>query len=114
MGGECVCQVYIARLHAYLVSNPYIQENRDKIDWRFWDFHVGDHDIEHREKTRALIDKEVVAKGGERLKQLGPGYGYSMDSWKQFWENIFALAEPDVAKSAQRGRVKGAVSLTVN
>jgi hypothetical protein len=114
MGGECVCQIYIAELYHHLVQNPYIRDNNKHIDWRFWDLHVGDHDIEHREKTRALIDKEVVAKGGEGLKRLGLGYGYSMKSWKQFWINIFELAQQEAAASTPRGSVKGAVSLHIN
>lgn len=114
MGGECVCQVYIAQLHQHLTRNPYIWDNRDKIDWRFWDLHVGDHDIEHREKTRALINKEVVLRGGEGLKKLGLGYGYSMESWKQFWINIFKLAHPGSVSTAQRTSAKGAVNLSIN
>jgi hypothetical protein len=113
MGGECVCQVYIAQLHEHLINNPYIRENREKIDWRFWDLHVGEHDIEHREKTRALIDKEVVAKGGTGLEKLGLGYEYSMDSWRQFWVNIFAILDPATGTS-DRKRVKGAVGLQIN
>jgi hypothetical protein len=115
MGGECVCQIYIAQLHQHLIQNPYVRENYNDIDWRFWDLHVGDHDIEHREKTRALIDSEVVAKGGEGLKRLGLGYGYSMKSWKQFWINIFELArQGTAAATTPRGSVKGAVSLHIN
>lgn len=114
MGGECVCQVYIARLHAHLIQNPYIAANRDRIDWRFWDLHVGEHDIAHREKTRALIDQEVVAKGGAELAALGRGYEYSMESWRQFWVNIFALAGPATSPAAQRRPVKGAVGLQIN
>jgi Iron-containing redox enzyme len=114
MGGECVCQVYIAQLHAHLIKNPFILENWDKIDWRFWDLHVGEHDIEHREKTRALIDTEVVAKGGAGLEQLGFGYEYSMESWRQFWVNIFSIAEPAASKAAQRKQVRGAVGLQIN
>jgi hypothetical protein len=111
MGGECVCQVYIAQLHKSLMQNPYIQENKEKIDWRFWDMHVGDHDIEHREKTRALIDSEVVAKGGSGLQELGQGYDYSMSQWKEFWSNIFDMRNGDLAQDRSKRAV---VSSSVN
>lgn len=99
MGGECVCQVYIAQLYESLIRNPYIQEHMDAIDWRFWNMHVGEHDIEHREQTRALIDSEFVAKGGPALEELGNGYAYSMDQWKEFWINIFDMKNRDEAAS---------------
>ncbi|NKN35182.1 iron-containing redox enzyme family protein [Agrobacterium sp. a22-2] len=111
MGGECVCQVYIAQLHKSLMQNPYIQENRERIDWRFWDMHVGDHDIEHREKTRALIDSEVVARGGVGLQELGQGYDHSMSQWKEFWSNIFAMQNGDLANDKFKRTV---VSSSVN
>lgn len=111
MGGECVCQVYIAQLHKSLMQNPYIQENRQRIDWRFWDMHVGDHDIEHREKTRALIDSEVVARGGVGLQELGQGYDHSMSQWKEFWSNIFAMQSGDLANDKFKRTI---VSSSVN
>ena len=98
MGGECVCQVYIAQLYVSLMRNPYILANRHKIDWHFWDLHVGEHDLAHRDTTRALIDSEIVQKGGQDLRDLGYGYAYSMRSWKTFWDNIFKLAQPSASR----------------
>ena len=92
MGGECVCQVYITLLHKHLLRNPYIKANHEQIDWVFWDLHVGDHDIEHRDQTRNLIHEEIVLGGGESLQQLGVAYELSMNSWEQFWNNIFIAA----------------------
>ena len=91
MGGECVCQVYIAELFAALSKNSIIKQNKNSIDWTFWDLHVGEHDIEHREETRRLIDEEILQKGGVGLQHLGAGYDASITSWKQFWKNIFDL-----------------------
>lgn len=103
MGGECVCQIYLARLHEHLIKNPWIQQNRETIDWKFWDLHVGEHDIEHRLETRRLINDEIVAhsasgNGASRpdaggLGDLGRGYYDSMVSWSTFWNNIFAAAK---------------------
>ena len=93
MGGECVCQVYIAELFAALSKNSFIKEHKNAIDWTFWDLHVGEHDIEHREETRRLIDEEIVKKGGVGLQHLGAGYDASISSWKQFWKNIFDLKD---------------------
>ncbi len=67
-------------------------ENEDRIDWVFWDLHVGEHDIQHRMQTRALIHDEIVDQGGSSLAQLGHGYRVSMQSWEKFWENIFTAA----------------------
>jgi hypothetical protein len=89
MGGECVCQVYIARLYEQLIKNPFIATHNRDIDWRFWSLHVGDHDIQHGHATRAVIDREVVQLGGSGLLALGTGFGYSMKSWRLFWRNIF-------------------------
>lgn len=89
MGGECVCQVYISLLHEYLTMNPYVVKNKDKIDWTFWDLHVGEHDVRHREETRDLINQEIVLQNGHALHQLGKAYGESMRSWESFWNNIF-------------------------
>jgi hypothetical protein len=114
MGGECVCQVYIAQLYECLMKNPYIQANKSAIDWRFWDMHVGDHDIEHREKTRALIDSEIVARGGSALTELGDGYVYSMEQWKEFWTNIFEMRDGEPAgPKFPRTTVKSSVNVKV-
>jgi hypothetical protein len=114
MGGECVCQVYIAELYKSLMQNPFIQSEKDRIDWRFWDMHVGDHDIEHREHTRALIDSEVVAKGGHGLTELGMGYDYSMGQWKDFWSNIFEMETDDLSVTRfPRANVRSSVDVKV-
>jgi len=115
MGGECVCQIYIAQLHRYLVMNPYIRQLGHKVDWRFWDLHVGDHDIAHREHTRALIDREIVQKGGEGLISLGNGYAYSVGQWQAFWRHIFRLrALEGNSFTASRTGVRSFVDLAIS
>jgi hypothetical protein len=88
MGGECVCQIYLARLYEHMMKNPYIQRRKSSIDWRFWDLHVGPHDIAHRAKTREIIHEEIVLQSPEALADLGRGYHESMASWTAFWTNI--------------------------
>lgn len=95
MGGECVCQIYITQLYESLMKNPYILKNRANIDWFFWDLHVGEHDIEHREQTRSLINTAIVNSEGTGVQELGEGYGYSMESWQKFWINIFEAPETE-------------------
>jgi hypothetical protein len=102
MGGECVCQIYLARLYEHVIKNPYIQHMKSDIDWRFWDLHVGPHDVEHRHRTRAIIHDEVVVRGPEALVELGRGYQESMTSWGAFWTNVMDSA---MLKRAQRVRV---------
>lgn len=89
MGGECVCQVYLARFYCHIIKNPYIQDLQDRVDWRFWDLHVGEHDVEHRLKTREIIHEEVLSRGPAARDALWQGYRESMLSWRSFWSNIF-------------------------
>lgn len=95
MGGECVCQIYLAKLYEHVMKNPFIRENKSKIEWEFWDLHVGEHDIEHREETRRLINEEIVEKGLGTIGDLGRGYHDSMVSWSTFWNNIFESVQND-------------------
>ncbi|AGP34644.1 iron-containing redox enzyme family protein [Sorangium cellulosum] len=95
MGGECVCQVYLAQLYEHFSKNPLIQERKNEIDWKFWELHVGDHDIEHRIQTRDLINKELVLRSPKALRDLSLGYRESMKGWIEFWDNIFSCAQGD-------------------
>lgn len=115
MGGECVCQVYIAQLYKHLMRNEGIQQRQEQINWHFWDIHVGDHDVEHRERTRALIHQEIVKKGGEGLDALWYGYSYSVGQWEAFWKKTFDLEQ--LAGSTfmtPRGRVASSVNVTIH
>ncbi|AQS35453.1 putative dioxygenase of extradiol dioxygenase family [Shewanella psychrophila] len=89
MGGECTCQIYLAKLYEYMMRNPYIKQQTSKIDWKFWELHIGEHDIEHRVHTRQLIHEELVSQDAACLVDLGRGYYESMNAWRAFWENIF-------------------------
>lgn len=93
MGGECMCQVYLANLHRHLLHNAYIQEHRDDVDWRFWDIHVGPLDVHHREETRALLD-QLILNSPELSRQISDGYQASIRTWDQFWTNIADAAMP--------------------
>lgn len=100
MGGECVCQIYLAKLYEHVIKNPFVQQNRASIDWKFWDLHIGEHDIEHRLRTRQLINEEIIQQGGEAVTDLGLGYQESMTSWGLFWSNIFAaIRSTDVKRT---------------
>ena len=88
MGGECVCQIYLARLYQHLIRNPYIQRNHDRIDWTFWELHVGEHDIAHRERLRKLIGDEIAGMDGGSVEALQQGFCDSMAAWSSFWSNI--------------------------
>ena len=88
MGGECVCQIYLARLYEHLILNPYVRERAHKIDWKFWELHVGEHDIAHREQLRKLITDEVAIMDHGAVQALEAGYQDSMAGWSAFWKNI--------------------------
>lgn len=88
MGGECVCQIYLAQLYEHLILNPYVRERADKIDWKFWELHVGEHDIAHRERFRKLLTDEVARMDSGAVHALETGYRDSMNAWSAFWKNI--------------------------
>jgi extradiol dioxygenase family protein len=111
MGGECVCQIYLARLYEHLILNPYIRARADKIDWKFWELHVGEHDIAHRETLRKLITDEVEVMNSGAVTALEAGYRDSMNGWSAFWKNIHEEAtRPDGLPLAGRAEI-GEVSL---
>lgn len=111
MGGECVCQIYLARLYQHLILNPYVRERADKIDWKFWELHVGEHDIAHRENLRKLITDEVSVMDRGAVRALEAGYRDSMNAWSAFWKNIHEEAtNPEGQPLAGRAEI-GEVNL---
>ena len=91
MGGECLCQVYLSAMHAHFIRNPAIQAMKDRLDWRFWDIHTGEIDIEHRELLRAAL-MEAVDEDPAALEGLVGGYQKSKGVFDRFWDNIFEAA----------------------
>jgi hypothetical protein len=91
MGGECMCQVYLSRLHSHVLANPHVQARRREIDWRFWDIHVGPTDVHHREQTRALLD-ELVRDAPALVPQISDGLRASLHGWDEFWRNALQAA----------------------
>jgi extradiol dioxygenase family protein len=107
MGGECVCQIYLARLYEHLILNPYVRERADKIDWKFWELHIGEHDIAHREKLRKLITDEVLVMDSGAVHALEAGYQDSMNAWSAFWKNIHEEAtSPEGKPQAGRAQIR--------
>jgi hypothetical protein len=92
LGGECLCQLYLAAMHLHFRRNPAIVAIADKIDWRFWEIHIGEIDILHRVRLRAAIDEEIT-QSPECEQEIRVGYERSKAAWDQFWTNIFE-AEP--------------------
>ncbi|WP_234063310.1 iron-containing redox enzyme family protein [Myxococcus stipitatus] len=88
MGGECLCQVYLAAMHAHFTQNPAIQALAAGLDWKFWEIHTGEVDIAHRELLRAAL-MEAVDQQPEVLEDLVGGYRKSKDVFDTFWENIY-------------------------
>lgn len=88
LGGECLCQLYLAAMHANFIENPVIKAIAGQIDWTFWDIHTGDVDIAHRIRLRAAIDEEM-ARAPELADDIRSGYEHSKHAWDVFWVNIF-------------------------
>ncbi|ALN82475.1 iron-containing redox enzyme family protein [Lysobacter antibioticus] len=106
MGGECVCQIYLARLYQHLLLNPYIQQRKDTIVWKFWELHVGEHDIAHRENLRKLISEEIASMDSGSVEALQDGFCDSMTAWTSFWQNIQdAATRPGGQAAAERAAV---------
>lgn len=88
MGGECLCQIYLATMYDYLLKNPYIQANKDQINWDFWTFHAGEADVIHRQKVRKAIN-DVVSSVPSSIDDLAAAYLKAKNNWDQFWNNNF-------------------------
>jgi hypothetical protein len=89
MGGECLCQVYLAAMHAHFTKNPAIVALNDRVAWKFWDIHTGEVDIAHREKLKAAI-QSLVTRSPEHLQDLMQGYRDAKSMFDSFWDNIYA------------------------
>lgn len=95
MGGECLCQIYLATMHKNLIKNPYIVKNQSSIDWEFWKFHVGEADIIHRQLVRKGIS-EMAEADPSCVDDLAAGYQKAKQNWNIFWNNIYnsVMSEP--------------------
>ena len=96
MGGECLCQIYLSNMYDNLVKNPYIQKHKKSIDWEFWNFHVGEADIIHRQKVRQAIN-EVVNEDESSVNDLASGYLKAKHNWDTFWHNNYEIAMLEAA-----------------
>ena len=97
MGAECLCQVYLTQMHKNLCANPCIDSRMKQIDWRFWDFHVGEADIQHRLATRALINT-FLEESPDQVQDLARGYFRGRAAWKKYWDIAFERYQDDVQK----------------
>jgi hypothetical protein len=88
MGGECLCQIYLSAMYDHFIQNKWVQENTGKISWKFWEIHIGDVDIEHRELTQAAIN-DLIRRDPSTLPDLMAGYIESKQAWSLFWRNIY-------------------------
>ena len=73
MGGECLCQIYLTSMYKYLLRNPFIIAEGDKVDHNFWKYHTGPEDAAHRILVRNAIN-EII--DDEQAKQILDGYKY--------------------------------------
>ena len=97
MGAECLCQVYLTETYKHLMKNQYIIDQKDDIDWVFWDIHTGEEDVHHGDIVRNAID-ELIIKQPEEINELVKGYKKGKDTWDLFWNNIYALANFPIIK----------------
>lgn len=95
MGGECLCQVYLATMHHYFSQNLNVLAMREQVDWRFWDIHIGEVDLHHQVIVRDAINELIVAQPVV-MKDLIDGYAESKQAWDNFWLRIFNAARQNV------------------
>lgn len=92
MGGECLCQVYLTAMYKYITLNPYMQSNKETIDWEFWNIHIGEEDIRHRLMVKNAIN-EIIKAEPSNLQDLAAGYQKAKSNWDEFWGNNYKLAK---------------------
>lgn len=95
MGGECLCQVYLTTMHKYMTLNPYMQSNKESIDWEFWNIHIGEEDIRHRLIVKSAIN-EIIKAEPSHLQDLVAGYQKAKSNWDEFWGNNYKFAFAEV------------------
>ena len=88
MGGECLCQIYLSTMHSYFSQNIAIIAMQKKINWAFWDIHIGETDLHHQEIVRDAIDEMLISQP-QINNDLLAGYLESKTAWDNFWEQIF-------------------------
>jgi hypothetical protein len=93
MGGECLCQIYLATMHTYFSKNPLIVAKQKEIDWRFWDIHIGEVDLHHQKIVKDAID-ELIIRQPETMHDLISGYLESKKAWDLYWAQIYQSAKP--------------------
>lgn len=91
MGGECLCQIYLATMHEYFSKNPAIVAIEHQIAWKFWEIHIGEIDLHHQKIIRDAIN-HLVIKHPETKTPLINGYLESQQAWDKYWEQIFRAA----------------------
>lgn len=91
MGGECLCQIYLSTMYDYFSENPAIKKIKDKIDWQFWDIHIGEIDLHHQKIIKKAIS-EIIIEYPDNTKDLFDGYLESKTAWDGFWLEIFNTA----------------------
>jgi hypothetical protein len=88
MGGECLCQIYLSSMYDNFMQNPAIQRIKDQLAWKFWEIHIGDVDIHHRERTRDAIN-QLITSSPDLISDLAAGYLESKGAWDAFWKRIY-------------------------
>lgn len=90
MGGECVCGVYFSVMHVHLRKHPFIVEHETKIDWRFWDIHAGNADVEHNERVRTAVAEFLLdSKHPYAVNEVSAGYESGTAIWDEFWSTLY-------------------------
>jgi hypothetical protein len=92
MGGECLCQIYLSTMYDYFSKNKKITLMKDKIEWQFWNIHIGEIDLHHQKIVRAAID-EILVSNPETATDLMDGYLESKHAWDSFWQQIFKASQ---------------------
>ncbi len=104
MGGECLCQIYLTTMYDYFSENPAIKKIKNKIDWQFWDIHIGEIDLHHQKIVKQAIS-EIILEYPENNEDLFSGYLESKTAWDGFWLDIFNAAI--YSRSANENRAIG-------
>lgn len=100
MGGECLCQIYLASMHEFFSQNFSIIAIRDRIAWKFWNIHIGEIDLHHQKIIRTAINELVIMEPNLSTDLIN-GYLESKEAWDRFWEQIFRSARKNHANQKE-------------
>ncbi|MGK7881111.1 MAG: iron-containing redox enzyme family protein [Crocosphaera sp.] len=97
VGVECICAVYLEVFEHFLNKHPYVIENKNKIDWEFFDIHVRGEDIHHKQMIREAVE-QLISEKVINPDLLLIGYNKAKQIWRDTWNLWLTSSEQEILK----------------